>query len=265
MLAFAEGSDRVVAAWQGFSLSLSKKPSVIIALSAHTQSSRAALEINVTPELRTWHDFGGFPRELYDIQYPAHGSPEWAEKIQKLLQTSPQLRIPVELVARPRVDHGIWVPLLHLFPKADVPIVILSLPADATGRDYLALGQALAPLRDQGALIFGTGGATHNLGKLQWHQKNSAGDENARNFEKLLIHSLKTADVEALVHLEHSAEFAEFHPTAEHFYPLLFALGAAQKQDRAEIIHQGVEYGCLSMLSFTLRPAHEHRNSSSSH
>jgi 4,5-DOPA dioxygenase extradiol len=118
------------------------------------------LEVMAALQPETWHDFGGFPRVLYSLQYPAPGAPLLAQQVAQLLQAAGQQ--PVLNPERP-MDHGAWVPLMHLFPQADVPVVQLSLPADADAAAVYALGQALRPLRDAGVLLVGSGSMTHNL------------------------------------------------------------------------------------------------------
>src|SRR5450830_945409 len=133
----------------------------VVVLSPHWMSQ--GLRVMTGGQPATWHDFGGFPRPLYALQYPAPGDPALADEVLRLLQAA---GLPAQADAQRPYDHGAWVPLMHLFPQADVPVVQLSLPATAGPAEVLALGQALAPLRDQGVLLLGSGSMTHNLSEF---------------------------------------------------------------------------------------------------
>ncbi len=192
----------------------------VVVLSPHWMSRD--LEVMATPKPATWHDFGGFPRQLYDLQYPAIGAPALAQDVAQLLrQTGLQPRLNSE---RP-LDHGAWVPLMHLFPQADVPVVQLALPAQADAAAVYALGQALRPLRDQGVLLVGSGSMTHNL--RDFMTDNRAGLSYVQDFSRWIEARLLAQDTVALMDWHAQAPQAHrAHPTDEHFLPLFFALGA---------------------------------------
>ena len=247
MLAF--GEDSYQAALHQFAISL-PKPTAVVILSAHSVSSDQ-IHVLSTEQNRIQHDFAGFPRPLYDIRYPCAGSPALASEVASLFLTA---GFKVKTDTDAPLDHGIWVPLLHLYPKGDVPIVRVSLPLNLMPAQILKMGHTLAPLREKGVLIIGSGGAVHNLGELQWSGKSTEGETWAKAFESWLITSLQNKNVEALVHFEDHPEFLRAHPSSEHFLPLLFTVGCTLAGDELSLIFKGIEYGTLSMLCFSLNP-----------
>ena len=153
------------------------RPQAIVVMSAHWESHSLEVSTGVRPE--TWHDFRGFPPELYDIRYPAAGAPQLAEQI---LQLFAEADISAHANStRPR-DHGVWMPLLHMYPEADIPVVEISLPMTFSAQQIYNIGQALAPLREQQILLIGSGSITHNLGELSWHGESQTVPEWASTF-----------------------------------------------------------------------------------
>jgi 4,5-DOPA dioxygenase extradiol len=150
------------------------------------------------------------------------------------------------------LDHGIWIPLLHLYPKGDVPVVRMSLPLQLEPAQVLKMGHTLAKLREQGVMIIASGGAVHNLRKLQWARKSGGGQGWAKDFEEFLIAVLNNKDVETLLGAHEHPEFLKAHPSNEHFLPILFSVGAALTGDQVKILYRGIEYDSLSMLCFSL-------------
>jgi 4,5-DOPA dioxygenase extradiol len=251
MLASPHEEDPVVAAWTRFRQQMGK-PKAIVVVSAHQASSSDAIEVNAAAQCRAWHDFRGFPSELYQVEYNAKGSPELAARITQLLSAS-RSKVPVTLTQRELIDHGIWVPLVHLVPERDIPIVTIALPESATPRDFLATGHALRELRKEDILLLGTGGATHNLRMLEWHGKSSPALPEVSAFEEWLLEKLSKRDVESLVQaVDVYPGFDKLHPTIEHYTPILFAVGAALEKDHLDVVYRGVEYRALSMLAFAL-------------
>ncbi len=228
--------------------SIHPAPKAVLILSAHSLSSNEVYVLS-TQNNTIQHDFGGFPDELYQIQYACPGSPEVAAQAHQLLRAADFV---THLDTQAPLDHGIWVPLKHLYPKGNVPVVRVSLPLDFSPAQILKMGHSLATLRDQGVMILGSGGAVHNLRKLAWNEKNSEGFAWANAFESRLIQSLKHKNVDDLLLLEEQPEFTQAHPSREHFLPILFAVGATLPGDEATILNKGVEYGSLSMLCFSL-------------
>jgi 4,5-DOPA dioxygenase extradiol len=220
------------------------RPDAILIASAHWEEDRPSLTAAQAPE--TIHDFFGFPKPLYDLRYDAPGAPALAERAAIVLRQAGY--DPVLDQARGR-DHGAWVPLLLAYPAADIPVVQLSLLRRQSTHAHVALGEALAPLRDEGVLIIGSGGAVHNLRQLEWSGGTTprwAGD-----FQDWLDQQLAAGNVDALLAYRTMIDAAVMaHPTEEHFLPLLVALGAAKDQRQATKLHVSFEFGSLSLAAY---------------
>ncbi len=193
------------------------------------------------------HDFGGFPEALYGLDYPAAGAPDVAREAAALLGGA---GIEARLDPRRPLDHGAWVPLRYLRPGAEVPVLQLSLPRPRTPEQLLAAGRALAPLRQRGVLILGSGGIVHNLGRLDWEEA-SAPQPWAQAFEGWVRGRLSEGDVAALMNWREAPGAKESVPTSEHLDPLFLALGAAS--GRAEPLFAGWQLGNLSLASYAFR------------
>lgn len=216
----------------------------VLVLSPHWQAQDVTVMTTLQPQ--TVHDFGGFPASLYALQYPAAGQPELAREAARLLAAA---GFATQLDERRGLDHGAWVPLMHLLPEADVPVFQVALPFNLDTRQALMLGQALAPLREQGVLIVASGSMTHNLYELR--QSASAPEAYAREFAAWVKTAVLANAIDSLVHYRSEAPHAErAHPTEEHFLPLLTALGAQGDGDTAQLIDGGMTYGVLSMDSY---------------
>lgn len=216
----------------------------VLVVSPHWQTRE--LQVLTTPSPETVHDFGGFPAALYALQYPAPGQPELALEALQLLT---QAGWSVTAEARRGLDHGAWVPLCHLLPQANVPVFQVSMPHQLDTAGALALGRALAPLRDRGVLIVGSGSLTHNLYELQ--RPAAPVVDYAVEFAHWIRQAVRRADVAALVDYRRLAPHAErAHPTQEHFLPLLVALGASHEDEAAQVIAGDITYGVLSMESY---------------
>lgn len=248
MLAY--GEDPYQAMLADFSASL-PKPKAIVFVSAHSVSSEL---IHVLKTQKNWiqHDFTGFPKDLYDIQYSCPGDEALANEVASLfLQAGLQTTFDTDAP----LDHGIWIPLMHLYPKGDIPVVRVSLPIQMDPAQVLKMGHALASLREQGIMIIASGGAVHNLQKLKWANKSAEGQGWARDFEEFLIAVLQNKDVETLIGASEHPEFSRAHPSIEHFLPLIFSVGATLIGDEVKILYRGIEYDSLSMLCFSLNHA----------
>ena len=200
--------------------------------------------MNATPKPPTLHDFRGFDPALETIEYPAPGAPELARQIVGLLAAAGWT---AEADADRGLDHGAWVPLLHLLPEADIPVVQVSLPRNLTGEDALALGRALSPLAVRQVLVVGSGSLTHNL-----HEVFNGSDEvgYAQEFVRWIHAAVRSADRDRLVRaLEIAPHARRAHPTPEHYWPLLVAAGAG-RLDAAQIIEGGMRYRVLCMDAF---------------
>ena len=216
------------------------KPKAIVLLSAHWESADLRVASHPAPE--TWHDFGGFPRELYAVQYPAPGDPALAARIVQLLATH---GLPAQLDAKRPFDHGAWVPLSLMYPAADIPVVQVSLPSQLGPAGLNEVGQALASLRSEGILIIGSGSITHNLRELDWQAGPESVEPWAKAFRDWMIEKLAADDGAALHQYRQQAPFAaKNHPSDEHLLPLYFARGAGGP---FSIAHQGWTLGALGM------------------
>ncbi len=221
-------------------------PKAVLIMSPHWMTRSAV--VMSTPAPQMWHDFGGFPPALYQLRYPAVGNATLASQVQGLL-----LAAGIDCASddqRP-YDHGAWVPLMHLFPKADIPAVQLSLPAYFSPAQLMALGKALASLREQGVLIIGSGSMTHNLSEFTPAKRANAvgGDAEpyAVEFARWVENTLRSGDTESLRNYRALAPHAvRAHPTDEHFVPLYFALGAADG-DAPQYLSREVMSGSFAM------------------
>lgn len=219
------------------------RPKAILCVSAHWYISAAALTVNTAP--RTIHDFGGFPRELYEVTYPAPGDPRLARRVQKLLAP-----LPVELEEHWGLDHGAWSVLRHLYPQADVPVVQLSIDETQAPPFHYDLGRRLAPLRDEGVLILGSGNLVHNLHAYAWGQHAADPYNWAVSFERRARELLQAGEHVPLIDYEKLGRDAMLSiPTPDHYLPLLYVIGAGVAGDPVAFPVEGVDGGSISMLA----------------
>jgi 4,5-DOPA dioxygenase extradiol len=218
----------------------------VLVVSAHWQSRDTRVLTTVRPE--TIHDFGGFAAELYRLEYPAAGTPEMALQAGRLLSAHGFV---VGEDNRRGLDHGAWVPLMHLYPDAQVPVFQVSMPYDLNTVDAWRLGRALGPLRDQGVLVIGSGRLTHNLYDVR--QNGTHGEPYAQGFADWVRAAVLDNDVDRLIRYRREGPHAErAHPTEEHYLPLLVAVGASSAGDATpEVIEGDMTYGVLSMESYS--------------
>lgn len=222
------------------------RPRAIVVASAHFVADRPTLGSHPTPH--TVHDFGGFPKALYEIEYPAPGAPALAQTIAARFAEAG-----VEAGIRPShgLDHGVWVPVGRMYPQADIPVVPLSVNPLADAAYHLSLGNVLADLRDEGVLVIGSGGFVHNLGDLDWTHKNAPLASWAGEFSAWMHGKLADRDWPALRAWHEIAPHARrAHPTTEHLMPLFVALGAAGDAPRVEVLHRSHELGTLALDAF---------------
>lgn len=220
------------------------KPRGIVVVSPHWMTRGVEVTASAMPQ--TIHDFGGFPAALYRIQYPAPGAPELATRAAQLLQ---KLGKPVSLNPTRGLDHGAWVPLLHMVPGADVPVVQVSLPHDSDEAQAFALGRALAPLAEEGVLVIGSGSLTHNL--YEFRSGEVAAADYAVEFTHWIRAAVQRGDSDALLHAMEKAPHARrAHPTSDHFLPLLVAAGAATETGLSTVLDGGIRHGVLAMESY---------------
>jgi 4,5-DOPA dioxygenase extradiol len=216
----------------------------VLVISPHWQTRNVTVMATSDPE--TMHDFGGFAPELYRLRYPAAGQPEIAARAALVLQRA---GFEVTLDHTRGFDHGAWVPLRHMFPDASTPVLQVSMPRDLDPKRAFQLGRALAPLRESGVLVVGSGSLTHNL--YEFAARTSTSAQYAEEFARWVREAVVKKDTESLLSYRSKAPHAErAHPTEEHFLPLLSALGAASDTDSVVAIDGGMTYGVLSMDSF---------------
>ena len=220
------------------------RPRAVLVVSPHWMTAQPVVSSAAAPE--TIHDFGGFDPALYRLRYPAPGHPAFAQRaVERLRAAGWEDRV------HPGrgLDHGAWVPMLHLFPQADVPVFQVSLPARLNGDSAYALGQALAPLADEGVLIVGSGSLTHNLYEVAWHETAAAtyASEFSGWIRDAVVHGRHAALRQAIDEAPHGRRA---HPTPEHYWPLVVAAGAAGADAPTRVIEGGIEHGVLAMDGF---------------
>jgi 4,5-DOPA dioxygenase extradiol len=220
------------------------KPEAIVVVSPHWMTR--GVEITATAAPQTVHDFGGFPRALYAIEYPAPGAPGLAAQVQQLLQSQ---GIAASLDTQRGLDHGAWVPLLHMYPDADVPVLQVSIPFDTDEAGALQLGRALASLAARGVLVVGSGSLTHNLYEFRMGEAGEA--SYAREFCGWIRDAVTRGDTRRLVQaLDQAPHARRAHPTTDHFLPLLVAAGAAAEATPSTVLDGGIRHGVLAMESY---------------
>jgi 4,5-DOPA dioxygenase extradiol len=201
--------------------------------------------VTISTARKTIHDFGGFPPELYQIQYPAPGDPALARRVQKLL--SP---LDVTLDQSWGLDHGTWSVLRHVYPAADIPVVQLSIDETQAAAFHFEIGKRLTPLRDEGVLIAGSGNLVHNLHTYAWGRHSPDPYDWAVRFENAAKEMMLAGDLHALVGYETLGKDAALSiPTPDHYLPLLYVLGTSQQGERIRFPVEGVDGGSISMLA----------------
>ena len=244
------GSPMNALADSGFTQALQKwgqelgRPTAILVVSAHWLTP-GETKVAVQPRPRTIHDFGGFPQALHDMQYPAAGSPEFAKHALNAL--SAKGASPSEDWG---LDHGTWTVLHHLFPKADIPVFQVSIDYAQAGEHHLAVGKALAAMREKGVLVMGSGNVVHNLRATDRGrpEEKRATQRWAQSFDTAVKTALVAKDANALANylsLDEGAKMAV--PTPDHYWPLLYALGAARDNEKPKFVFEGFQSGTLSM------------------
>ena len=222
------------------------RPRAILAVSAHWYIGATAVTAMSQP--RTIHDFGGFPRELYEVSYPAAGDPRLARRVQQALAP-----LAVQADESWGLDHGTWSVLCHMYPDADVPVVQLSIDERQSARFHYELGVQLRSLREEGVLVMGSGDVVHNLHAYAWGRHAQAPYEWALRFEALVTERLAAWDHAPLIGYEDAGESAHLSaPTPEHYLPLLYVMGAGIAGETVSFPVSGMDGGSVSMLAVQL-------------
>lgn len=222
-------------------------PRLVLCISAHWLTNGWQITANATPP--TIHDFGGFPRALFEQQYPAPGHPQAAEEIAQLCvaKTNPAA---VTMSLDWGLDHGCWSVLKPMFPHASVPVVQLSMDRTRSASEHFEMGQRLQGLRRQGVLLLASGNTVHNLGALAMHMGNHDALDWARRFDEWTADQISHHNLTALMAFEAQGPDARLaHPSTEHFLPLLYALGAANSDDSVSFFNTGFQLGSIAMRS----------------
>jgi len=212
------------------------RPKAILMVSAHYMTEGSAVTSAEHP--RTIHDFYGFPEELYEVQYPAPGSPQLASAVAGLVGGS--------LDPRWGFDHGAWSPMRHIWPDADIPTVELSIDLSMPARTHYEIGGKLSELPDQGVLVVGSGNIVHNLGAIDWNRPHG-GYQWCEEFDAAVAQHLDARNDASLVDYAALPGGRQSVPTPDHYLPLLYAVAAAGKEAAATTVYEGLEMGSLSM------------------
>jgi 4,5-DOPA dioxygenase extradiol len=215
-------------------------PKAILCVSAHWMTTGTWITSMDKP--KTIHDFYGFPEELYKVQYPVNGSPEWAEKIQKEINESN-----IQADNNRGIDHGAWSVLVHMYPEAQIPVMQLSLDMSKPYEFHFKLGEELRKLRSQGILIIASGNIVHNLRKISWDEK-AKPDAWAVEFDEWVKNKIESRDFTTLVSDVTKSEAGRLSvPTPDHYLPLLYILGASEKNDKINFEFEGFQNASISM------------------
>ena len=233
-------------AWAAIGANIAR-PQAILSVSAHWYAPKCAVTATQIP--RTIHDFGGFPRELFQYQYPAPGDPALAKRTRELLAP-----LDVELDESWGLDHGTWSVLCHLFPDANVPVVQLCIDETKPASFHYTIGQRLRTLRDEGILVIGSGDIVHNLHSYAWGRHPAEPYDWALRFEAKARACIIDGDHEPLINYESLGKDALLSvPTPEHYLPLLYVLGASESGERVTFPVEGIDGGSVSMLAVQIR------------
>lgn len=222
------------------------RPKAILVASAHFESRAPMLSADAHPSMI--YDFGGFPRPLFEMQYPAPGAPDLAQRAADLLG---EAGIVAQPIGNRGYDHGTWVPLKLMYPEADIPVVQISVQTQLSAAHHIAMGRALSTLRDEGVLIVGSGSLTHNLYELRRAGSDLPPPEWVSGFADWAHEVVAQGRESDLADWASAAPFArENHPSAEHFLPLPLAFGAGGAGAKGKRVHTSCEYGVLMMDAY---------------
>jgi 4,5-DOPA dioxygenase extradiol len=229
-------------AWRTLGESL-PRPRSIAVISAHWFVPGSA--VTAMPKPKTIHDFGSFPKALFDVRYPAPGDPALAAEIAKILEPKP-----VRLDDSWGLDHGAWSVLMHMYPKADIPVVEIAIDSDLPPQGHFDLGRRLAPLRERGVLVVACGNIVHNLRYLDFDATKPV--DWAVRFDDFVKTALEERDDKALINYRSQPDALRAAPDDDHFFPVLYAAGIRQDDDALRFDIEGFDAGSISMRAFTL-------------
>jgi len=235
--------NRYTRAWQQLGETL-PRPRAILAISAHWYTRGTA--VTATHQPRTIHDFGGFPQALFDVRYPAPGSPALAQQVIEVLAP-----IAVQADSEWGFDHGSWGVLAKMYPEADIPLIQLSIDSTQSAAWHFEMGRKLAALRDEGVMIVASGNVVHNLRMIRWQGAEHAYPwaENFNQFVRDNLHFQGSSAQHPLVNYEQHESAQLANPTPEHYLPLLYILGTRIDDEPVTVPVEGIEMGSISMLS----------------
>jgi Uncharacterized conserved protein len=217
------------------------RPKAILSISAHWFTNGTRITDVANP--KTVYDMYGFPKELYEIEYKAPGAPELAHEVKSLLHKE------ILIDNSWGIDHGTWSILHKMYPKADIPVIQLSVDKNADAGTHYQIGKELKVLREQGVLIFGSGNVVHNLQMVNWNMEN--GYPWAEEFDEYIKEKILHKEYEDVIHYERAGQSSKMSvPTTDHFYPLLYTLGAADDSDKLKVMNDSCVLGGLSMTSY---------------
>jgi len=218
------------------------KPEAIVSISAHWYTKGTKIINEENP--KTIYDMYGFPKELYEVTYNTAGSPSIAKISKGLISRE------TEYDNAWGIDHGTWSVLVHMYPDRDIPVFQISIDADAPPATHYKIGAELSALREQGVLLFGTGNVVHNLRLIDWNKAGNGFDW-AYEFDEYIYENIMKKDYNNILNFSQAGDTAKLAvPTPDHFYPLLYMLGASDKNDKISVYNKSCELGSLTMTSY---------------
>jgi len=217
----------------------------IVVISAHWQTGGIA--VTASEKLSTYHDFGGFPKELFELEYPVKGALDLVPEIEQLIQE------PVFRDTKRGLDHGAWSMLVHLFPEGNIPVLQLSLDVNKNFEQHFELAKKLAPLREKETLILLSGNVTHNFSHADFHNIDAKPIEWAVEFDSLIKHSFENNDAETIVGIKQKSTIYKInHPTDDHYLPLVYLMGVKGKEDKITFPHMSWQHATMSLRHILL-------------
>ena len=223
-----------------------QRPNAIMVISAHWETRGTYVSVNPFP--KTIYDFGGFDDRLFQIKYEPKGSPELANELIEI--ANPYRIIPDEQMG---LDHGTWTVLRHMYPKADIPVFQLSIDFTRGPEYHYELAGALKKMREKGVLIVGSGNIVHNLGNLDWRNIDAKPFDWAVEFDELVKQKLNQSDFKSLVNYQQFGKLSQMAiPSNDHYLPMIYTLGLADKGEQVKYLFEGIQYGSISMRCFTI-------------